>query len=160
MVFISKFTSTKTETEVCIYGHTYLNGNITTKNNCTTTTTNDGEAGKTTTKTESKDPANQKQPEQPDPCQANPNRVGCVDLGEPPSEEIPKSTVNLTYAAESPFGGGSCPSDKTMNLRGQTIKVIDWSKWCSLTATYVRPLILLLATISAFFIVAVGRDQS
>ena len=147
---------TKTTTTQSTVNNTY-NGNTynTTVTTTTTTTYNyaDG-TGKTETSTE------EKKPEDKDPCEGAQDTLGCQKLEEPEKGQIPRADVNLTYHAESPFGGGSCPANKTMNLRGQTLVVVDWVKWCDLTATYVRPLIILLATISAFFIVAVGKDQS
>ena len=44
-------------------------------------------------------------------------------------------------------GGGSCPADKVMTLHtGQTVKVWDWQQGCSWIVTYVRPILLVVAS--------------
>lgn len=153
-------TGTKTGTTSTTYNNTYNTNNVTVKvTNSTTYVTNwsDGTTD-TTEPTTKEEEAPKPEEEKGDECEKHPDRAGCADL-DTPEGQIPREQVSLTYAAEDRFGGGSCPANKTMNLRGNIITVIDWVKWCDLTATYVRPLILLLATISAFFIVATGRDQ-
>ena len=91
-------------------------------------------------------------------CQKDPNGVGCtLDV---PTGEIPKSTVNITYASESHFGGGSCPSDKTMQIHGgPSVTVANWTVICDQINTWVRPLVLVLAAFGALMVLAPGLRE-
>jgi hypothetical protein len=94
-------------------------------------------------------------------CDKYPNSLGCSEL-DTPSGEIPKENKTLTYAAESPFGGGSCPADRMFSsyMTGRTYKAWDFAQTCSYIATYVRPLVLLLATFAAFLIIMPGKVET
>ena len=80
-------------------------------------------------------------------CKLNPDIIACAKT-DSPEEEIPKSTKELTYSEDTMFsGGGSCPADKVMTLHtGQTVKVWDWQQGCSWIVTYVRPILLVVAS--------------
>jgi hypothetical protein len=92
-------------------------------------------------------------------CEENPSSIGCAEL-DTPDEPIPKTTKNITFEPSVVFGSGQCPADKVMNLRGSNITVFDWNQACGYIASYVRPIIISLASFAAFFIVAgVRTDQ-
>lgn len=127
------------------------------------TTQTDRNSGGTTTgtTTTTSTPGNEEQPPKEDPpvqCDKYPDSLGCAELGTE-TGEIPKDSKTITYTAESPFGGGSCPADKMFSsgLAGRSFKAVDWVQWCSY-APMIRTLVILLATISAFFIVSLGKD--
>ena len=108
----------------------------------------------TSTSTVTPAPADKEDPK--NPCDQNPDAAGCQKL-DVPAGEIPKSTREITYAPESHFGGGSCPTDKFVTLyTGQTLKVWDWAGACDKINAWFRPLLLTLAALGALFIVAPG----
>lgn len=89
-----------------------------------------------------------------DQCVLNPESVGCQKLGAVLSDQVPKATRNVNFSAEDlGFGSGSCPqpfgwSDKL----GQ--HQIDLTSYCGAISTYVRPVVIAIALLMAFFIVA------
>lgn len=96
---------------------------------------------------------------QPDLCEKNPDILACSKPElDTPDQEIPKREFAVTFAAETLFGGGSCPANKTMSLRGQQITVWDFQRTCDLVETYLKPLLLTLALFSAFIILSPGKD--
>jgi hypothetical protein len=150
--------STRTETETCNFSHTYSGAKITTKETCGTTVTNDGTAGKTTTASVTKDPANQQQaPEkQIDPCQDNPTRVGCMVVTDPAQADIPKREVPLSYTPESDrLGGAACMAPVTWSdtLGAHTLSL---QPYCDKLVNVVKPVILALAALTAQFILFGG----
>lgn len=125
----------------------------TTVNNVTNTTT-----GATTTTTTTTD-----KPADPiDPCDKNPDRLGCQKVEfDAPEVDIPKTTKQVTYQAENlGFGGGSCPADKTMTLHGRTVVVFNWADSCSKITTYAKPMILALSTFAALMIIFSGKIEA
>lgn len=97
-------------------------------------------------------------------CAANPSDAACKkdELGPVPEGTIPTATRTLTYAAETPFGGGLCPADKmfTSGMTGQTYKAWNWAQTCEYTVTYIKPMVLLLATFAAFLILMPGKVET
>lgn len=94
-----------------------------------------------------------------DLCEKNPDILACQKLDlDTPQQEIPRRSFAVTFAAETLFGNGSCPANKTMNLRGQQITVWDFQKTCNLVETYLKPLLITLALFSAFMILSPGKD--
>jgi len=93
-----------------------------------------------------------------DPCEKRPNTIGCADM-DTPTGEIPKETKTITYAEESVFGGGSCPSDKqwSSGTTGRSYKLVDWTTLCGF-ALPARALVILLAIFAAFLIVMPGKE--
>lgn len=97
---------------------------------------------------------------QPDLCEKNPDILACSKPElDTPDQEIPKRNFAVTFAQETLFGAGSCPANKTMNLRGQQITVWDFQRTCDLVTTYLKPLILTLGLFSAFMILSPGKDS-
>ncbi|MNV69783.1 hypothetical protein D3C71_1627090 [compost metagenome] len=84
--------------------------------------------------------------------------MGCADL-DTPTGEIPRETKTITYAEESVFGGGSCPSDKqwSSGTTGHSYKLVDWTTLCGF-ALPARALVILLAIFAAFLIVMPGKE--
>lgn len=99
--------------------------------------------------------------DQRDLCEKNPDILACAkpDL-DTPDNEIPKKTLDVSYAQENLFGGGSCPANKTMIIAGQQITVWDWDASCGYITNYMRPVILILSAFAAFVIVSGGAKSS
>ena len=129
-------------------------------NTSTTTTTQtcvgDGTCSPVTTTT-TEDP---KEPEQSD-CEKNPDATRCKDIDlDTPDGEIPKADKDVSYQAESLFGGGSCPADKVMTIHtGQQLTVWNWQESCGYITNGMRPVVLILCGFAAFMIVSGGARQ-
>lgn len=133
-----------TVTKNTVYNINYNNNQVSYTTTVTTTTNN---AGNVTTKTETTEN------DQPvDECTKNPSSLNCSQL-DVPDGTIPKTTKNIVYNVETWFGGGSCPADKFLTTHGQEIKVWNWSGSCTWLTSYFRPVLLILASVMAMFIV-------
>ena len=143
----STVTTTKTtDKKFSTSGNTITNTSTTTN----TTVTTCGATGACTTTNNSNSTVITKpveEQEEQDQCEKNPDSLACAET-DTPEEEIPKATKELTYSEDTMFsGGGSCPADKVMTLHtGQTVKVWDWQQGCSWIVTYVRPILLVVAS--------------
>lgn len=136
--------TTNTTTNITFNGDTITFHN----SNVTNTTKPDG-----TTKTET---VTSEPKEEADQCKKNPNSVGCAET-DVPSGEIPKKTVDLTYSAENlGLGGGVCPADVVATVGGQSMTVFKYTPGCELLQSQVRPIVLLLSAMIAFFIIMPG----
>jgi len=90
-----------------------------------------------------------------DPCDEHPDRVGCVDLGEPtPGNPIPEEKNINVISPVTVGGSGSCPADIVTAFMGQTI-TIGFDNLCTL-ASYIKPMVLALAWLSAGLIFVGG----
>lgn len=94
-------------------------------------------------------------------CDKYPGSLGCMPVGTPPPDgNIPTQTRTITQQQGPSFGGGgSCPANLMLNIHGQSIKALDMAQPCSWIVNFVKPIILLLAAISAVMIVA-PRSES
>lgn len=92
-------------------------------------------------------------------CELHPASIGCLDI-DTPVENMPKITKNITYASEGSFGGGSCPANKTMSMRGQSLTVFDWADACTKIVSYVKPIFIMMAAFIAMLIVAGVKVES
>jgi hypothetical protein len=107
------------------------------------------------------DPDKPKPEEQQSLCEKHPDILACAkpDL-DTPEGEIPKTTKDVTLTDENPFSGGGCPADIYFAPTGlQSFKLWDWNKACGDITTYVKPVVLLLATFSAFMILIPGKTE-
>lgn len=157
--------STKTETEVTTNDYSCLviqNGaaveckQYKTTTKTTATTSNPNGTGTVTTTATSVTTQETKPGDEVDQCAKYPDSLGCSKLTIEVGDAIPRVTKTLTYAAETVLGGGSCPSDKFMNIGGQQVKVWNWVQACDYITTYVRPLVLAVAAFVALIIVMPG----
>lgn len=89
-------------------------------------------------------------------CDKYPGSLGCMPVGTPPTDgTIPTQTRTITQQQGPSFGGGgTCPANLMVTVHGQSIKALDMAQPCSWIVNYVKPVLLLLAAISAVFIVA------
>lgn len=79
-------------------------------------------------RTETKEPA----PADPkDPCTGNPDRVGCVNLGQVEDTELGKRDVSVSWSPQSGWGAdtAACPAPRVVSVLGQTV-TIDNSLLC------------------------------
>lgn len=79
-------------------------------------------------------------------------------------DNIGRVTKTVTWTPDYVLGsgGGSCPADQVVTIAGRSITLTDMAWACDKLSAYVRPMALLLATISAIFIVtgaAGGRPE-
>lgn len=116
-------------------------------NNITNITTTEN-----TTITESDDSPEK---EQKDFCEQNPDSLACAEL-DTPEAEIPRDTVNITFAPENlGFGAGTCPADKQIGPH-----TFSYAATCDILASYVKPLVIALALFGALLIVFVGKADA
>lgn len=100
-------------------------------------------------------------PPEPDvaECVKSPNTLGCIEM-DMPSGEIPRVNKDVSYAAESMFGAGACPADKTIpqSLTGRPI-VLSYAQTCSALSSYVQPIIIAIALMMAYMIILPGNRE-
>lgn len=141
---------------------TYTTRTTTILNNSQSSTTEQPSAIPTTptTPADPADPDPDKPPEDPPPdlCEKNPDILACKKLEEPEQTEIPKETRTIKLVDGPTFSGGSCIPDVMATVNGQSIKILETSTPCGWISDFFKPLILLLASISAVFIV-MPRDS-
>lgn len=132
------------------YNFNYGPNTVTTTVITTTTTTNpDG-----TTETTTDEKEDEEEPR--DPCEDTPDLITCGKLDNPDTE-VPKTTKALTYAPEElGLGAGACPAAIPLNTsRGNWS--LDLTPYCNATATYVRPMVILVAMFLAYLIMTGHR---
>jgi hypothetical protein len=83
-----------------------------------------------------------------DPCTANPERLGCVKLGELPTDEVPKTTRTISYTAEALGLPAGCPNPIPLAQGHQ----LSYQATCDAFTT-ARPVVLVVAAFSAMLIV-------
>jgi len=89
-------------------------------------------------------------------CDQYPDILACAQVPEatvPDQDDIDRQEEVITYEPENLFSGGSCPADVYIDVAGRNTLVWNWTRTCSYAHSYARPLILLLATITAVGIV-------
>lgn len=103
---------TTTTTTTPTYNYSYNGDKITyttttVTNTCTGAGSCSTDNADTTTTTTTGSPT----PQDPaDPCTADPSRLGCLKLGEPPDDKVPKNNKTVTFTPEVLGLGGSCPA--------------------------------------------------
>lgn len=104
-------------------------------------------------------PVPQDTPEpQPDPCEANPGRIGCMEAGSVSDSSVPVETKSIALITPVSIGGsGSCPAPLTTTFMGQPIS-FSYDLPCQ-AAGMLKPLILALAWLSAGIIFIGGVRQ-
>lgn len=92
-------------------------------------------------------------------CERNPNTLGCAEL-DTPETPVPKSTANVEFSVDNlGLGEGTCPAPITFSTSaGQ--HTISYQAACDFTTSILKPLLLAIAAMMAYFIVAggVGRE--
>ncbi|MBB4842210.1 hypothetical protein HNP55_000705 [Paucibacter oligotrophus] len=119
-------TGTKTETVTPQYDYTYNDNRVTYNETTVTVTNNNGDT--TTTTTTGKPPSGTQDPK--DPCTANPERIGCQQLGAAPDDKVPKLSKTLQFSAESVGLPGGCPPDVSISINGRS-QVVSYAPTCA-----------------------------
>lgn len=88
-----------------------------------------------------------------DICKLNPDILACKKLDPPEEGEIPKEDRDITLQTGPTFGGGACIPNVTVQVFGTTITALNFTEPCRWLSDYLKPLLLLMASISAVFIV-------
>jgi len=142
----------KIETQTTTHNHTYEGDTVTTTITNVTNIYNP-ETNTTETTTEEREPEDERQ------CKDGDQTLGCAEFGEPPEDEIPKSTFDITFVPENLFGAGTCPTWPSWTDALGT-HTLDFTGYCTLASTVIRPLLLAFALLAAIFIVAPvgGKD--
>lgn len=92
-------------------------------------------------------------------CEKFPDSLSCMPTGDAPApEQVPSRTEQITQQAGPVFGGGACPANLNVAIAGQSITVLNMGTPCAVIVDYVRPVFLLLAAISAVFIILPTED--
>lgn len=86
-----------------------------------------------------------------DPCLENPNRIGCLDAGDPNDETLQTKDVTLALTPVTVGGAGSCPAIKTFTHAGITYS-FSYAPICT-GATLIKPVVLAIAWLLAAYIV-------
>jgi len=97
-------------------------------------------------------PAPEDMQEEPkDPCMENPNRLACIEGGEPPDvPDLEREEVPIQINPVS-MGSGFCPANKTASFMGKSL-TISWAPICD-GAIMMRPVVIAIAWLSAALIV-------
>lgn len=91
-------------------------------------------------------------------CELYPDILACQKLTEPPPEDIPKRTETITLQTGPSFAGGGCIPDVTVNVFGTQVTALAMAVPCGWISDYLKPFILLLASLSAVFIIYPKND--
>lgn len=92
-------------------------------------------------------------------CEKFPESLACMPGGDAPApEQVPSETRVLTPQTGPAFAGGGCPANLNVSVANRSLTVISMATPCALIVDYMRPLVLLLAAISAVFIIMPTED--
>lgn len=95
-----------------------------------------------------------------DDCSTNPGKLGCVELGDPSIEQIPTDAFSFDYEPLNLFGSGTCPDFDAIEVGGMQLNIFNGPQACGYITDYVRPIVILLSTFAATFILfGVGRSS-
>jgi hypothetical protein len=86
-----------------------------------------------------------------DPCLENPNRMGCLDAGDPSDEQLQTQNVPFSLTPVTVGDAGSCPATKTFTHAGSTYS-FSYAPICN-GATLIKPVVLAIAWLLAAYIV-------
>jgi len=117
-------------------------GDTMTWNTTTTTTHPDGSQTTTTPP---------KPPDDRSECEKNPKAIGCMDAGDPPDGDVPKSSVTVSYTPESVDLPSGCPADIDLGDG----HVLSYGRICD-SMTAIRPFVIACALLLALGICLVA----
>lgn len=113
-----------------------------------TTTTTDPQGNTTTTETTTEGETAEDQDEA---CAQNPDRVGCAELGEPPTDQPEWQTVNVEYSPDDLGFGSGCPGQQSWVVFGMTL-TWGYQPICDV-APFIRFALIAFAVLGAMGIV-------
>ena len=105
--------------------------------------------GSTTTNPDGSTTDQTNNPPPPDPCEANPNRVGCVELGDPGNDKPTWTEKPITFAIEDLGFGGSCPAPWNGTVHGWHLSM-SYGPACD-NAPAIRLALIALSALGAMF---------
>lgn len=113
---------------------------------------------KTTTTTSDSAPTDAKTDERPE-CEKSPDTLGCIKM-DTPGGDIPKTTKDVSYVAESLFGAATCPVSRVISqsLTGHPI-YLHFTPTCDALATFVKPMVIAIALFMAYLIILPGNRE-
>jgi hypothetical protein len=124
-----------------------------------TTTTTTNTVNNTTGATTSETTTTQQAPTDAAPMteaecarEENAGKLGCIDVGEVPGDEVPRDTETITFTPQNLFGSGTCPASPTWTDSLGTHS-LEMGPICEMTTDIIRPVVLAMAALAAFFIV-------
>jgi hypothetical protein len=85
-------------------------------------------------------------------CDKYPGSVGCAVIEAPGAAVIPSETREISLDDGPTFSGGGCPADVVVSVAGMSITALPMASACAWISAWVRPLFLLIAGITAVFI--------
>lgn len=131
---------------------TYNTTNVT---NITNTTTNTQLAPtKTDISNNSPTPTPTPSPDPVDPCEGDPDRVGCLKLGAPPvAEVLSKTTQAVTITSSTFAGAGSCPADVTFSAVGHSYS-FSYASLCARMSALAALFLAMAAMFAAWIFVS------
>jgi len=139
--------TTKVETPSWTFN--YPGDQITVGTGLQTDTTPQGGPTSTTTTTTSGGGSPKSDPA--DPCLANPTRVGCMDIGDPPTDKVPKSNKAVPGFTPDPINlPASCPPPEMVTIHGQP-QAVSYQPACD-AAVKMAPWIKAGAALTALMI--------
>lgn len=93
-------------------------------------------------------------------CERYPDILACQKPElDKPEEAIPKKTENIEFTEMNLWGGGSCPANVSVSVNGQSITALEMSQICGWISTYMQPMVILGASLSAMFILMGSRGS-
>lgn len=113
----------------------------------TTTTDPNGNVTEETTETGGRED------DQKDPCETRPNTIGCIELGDPPVDELVLQDRQVSITPMSGWGAdnASCPTGQTFTVMGHSYS-LSYEPLCQFSGA-MRAVVLAGAWIAAAFIV-------
>lgn len=91
-------------------------------------------------------------------CELYPDILACKKLEAPPEEPLPKETRNIELQTGPTFAGGGCIPDVNVSVFGHQVTALAMAVPCGWISDYLKPFILLLASLSAVFIIYPKSD--
>lgn len=92
-------------------------------------------------------------------CEKSPDTLGCIKM-DTPDGEIPKTTKDVSYVAETLFGSATCPVSRVISqsLTGHPI-YLHFTPTCDALATFVKPMVIAIALFMAYLIILPGNRE-
>lgn len=133
------------------YNYTY-NGDTVTYNIVNNTVTNKTDIdGKTTTET-----TTTVKPPDKGMCDLYPDSLACMKPGDPPTDPAPTpKSVPISIEPMAFPGQGACPPPITFSVFGASY-AFEWTPFCDVLTTWVRPLVLVMSIAAAAMIFVGG----
>jgi hypothetical protein len=140
-----------TTTSTTTNNHTYAGDTMTTTNTTTNVTVDNTTSNVINTTTISSTPVTPEAAKTD--CEKNPSALGCINTGEVDNTvKLPTLDSGFSSISAVAFADSStCPSPVSFSVIGQSY-AISYQPMCDAGLSYIRPIILLLASVAAVFV--------